>query len=62
MNIEVFGRKRLWPDRDIIILEGLRTCKAKGKVVPVLKYGMKAYGGGGGCIDPNFLDLGPSWR
>jgi hypothetical protein len=22
---------------------------------------MKAYGRGGGCIDPHFLDLGTSW-
>jgi hypothetical protein len=30
----------------------------KGKVVPVLNYGIW----GSGCIDPHFLDLGINWE
>jgi hypothetical protein len=32
-----------------------------GRVVPVLNYAMKTYGGSG-HIDPRFLDVDTSWR
>jgi hypothetical protein len=44
---------------------GISDCiSGKGKVVPVLNYLSTRHEGvlGSGCIDPQFLDLGTSWR